>query len=274
MEAGLFGLTVQAGLQLLAAGRWKRGLRYLVEPVPYWRSLEFRLVWEYGDFRAGQRVLDVGSPKPFSLYLARKVGAIVDATDIENYFIDEFTLLQGAMRVPPDRMHLGVEDGRKLSYEDDQFDRIYSVSVIEHIPDSGDSECVRELGRVLAPGGACMITVPFWPSPKDVYREPNFYWSGASGPERDGQVFFQRRYSAGDLQKRLIEPSGLVADKVLFVGERVLTGSESEASEVMPRVGLGLIHPFLSRALHTAPTEDWTALQKPLCAFLKLTKPA
>lgn len=274
MEAGLYGLSLQAGLQLLAAGRLKRGLRYLVEPVPYWRSLEFRLVWEYGDFHAGQRVLDVGSPKPFSLYLASKVGAIVDATDIEDYFIDEFTLLRDAGGVPAERMRIHVEDGRKLSYANGQFDRVFSVSVIEHIPGDGDSECARELGRVLAPGGSCLITVPFWPTSKDVFRKPDFYWSGVSGPEQEGLVFFQRRYSAEDLRRRIIEPSGLVPDKVLFVGERVLAGSESEASLWIPKVGLGPVHPLLSRALHTRPTEDWKALKKPLCAFLKLTKPA
>ncbi len=274
MELGLYGLSLRAGYHLLAARRWKRGLRYLVEPVPYWRSLEFRLVWEHGDFRAGERVLDVGSPKPFSLYLARSVGAVVDSTDIEDYFIDEFSLLRRATGVPAERMPIRVEDGRRLSYADGQFDKVYSVSVIEHIPGDGDSECARELGRVLAPGGSCLITVPFWPSSKDVYRKPDFYWSGISGPEEDGLVFFQRRYSADDLQQRLIEPSGLVAEKVLYVGERVMARSESEVASVMPRIGLGPVHPLISRMLHTPATDDWKALKKPLCAFLKLTKPA
>lgn len=274
MELGLYGLSVRAGYHLLAARRWKRGLRYLVEPVPYWRSLEFRLVWEHGDFRAGERVLDVGSPKPFSLYLARSVGAIVDSTDIENYFIDEFSLLRSSTGVSAGRMPLRVEDGRRLSYADGQFDKVYSVSVIEHIPGDGDSECAHELGRVLAPGGSCLITVPFWPTSKNVYREPDFYWSGMSGPEQDGLVFFQRRYSAEDLRRRLIEPSGLVAEKILYVGERVMTGSQSEVASIMPRIGLGPLHPLLSRALHTRATDDWKAVKKPLCAFLKLTKPA
>ncbi|HKW73006.1 MAG TPA: class I SAM-dependent methyltransferase [Candidatus Dormibacteraeota bacterium] len=274
MELGLYGLSLRMGYHLLAARRLKRGLRYLVEPVPYWRSLEFRLVWEHGDFRRGDRVLDVGSPKPFSLYLARSAGAIVDATDIEDYFIDEFTFARDAVRVSAERMTLRVEDGRRLSYASGQFDKVYSVSVLEHIPQHGDSECARELGRVLAPGGSCLITVPFWPNSKDVYRKPDFYWSDVSGPAQGELAFFQRRYSAEDLQKRLIEPSGLVAEKVLFVGERVMTNTEAEVGSIMPRVGLGPIHPLMSRALHTAPVSDWRRLKKPLCAFLKLTKPA
>jgi SAM-dependent methyltransferase len=274
MELGLYGLNLRAGYHLLAARRWKRGLRYLVEPVSYWRSLEFRLVWEHGNFRAGERILDVGSPKPFSLYLARSVGAVVHSTDIEDYFMDEFSLLRDATGVPAERMPIRVEDGRRLSYADGQFDKVYSVSVIEHIPDDGDSLCARELGRVLAPGGSCLITVPFWPTSKDVYRKPNFYWSGVSGVEQNGLVFFQRRYSAEDLQKRLIEPSELVAEKVLYVGERVMTRSENEVCSVMPKVGLGPVHPLISRGFHTRAVDDWTSLKKPLCAFLKLTKPA
>jgi SAM-dependent methyltransferase len=274
MELGLYGLNLRAGYHLLAARRWMRGLRYLAEPISYWRSLEFRLVWEHGNFRAGERVLDVGSPKPFSLYLARSVGAVVDSTDIEDYFMDEFSLLRDATGVPAEQMPIRVEDGRRLSYADCQFDKIYSVSVLEHIPDDGDSQCARELGRVLAPGGSCLITVPFWPTSRDVYRKPNFYWSGVSGPEQEGLVFFQRRYSADDLQKRLIGPSGLVAEKVLYVGERVMTRSQDELGSKMPRVGLGPVHPLISRAFHTRATDDWTALKKPLCAFLKLTKPA
>jgi SAM-dependent methyltransferase len=273
MELGLYGLNLRAGYHLLAARRWMRGLRYLAEPVSYWRSLEFRLVWEHGNFRAGERVLDVGSPKPFSLYLARSVGAVVDSTDIEDYFTDEFSLLRKATGVRANRMRIRVEDGRRLTYADGQFQKVYSVSVIEHIPDDGDIQCAGELGRVLAPGGTCLITVPFWPTSKNEYRKPNFYWSAVSGPQHDGLVFFQRRYSADDLWKRLIEPSGLVAEKVLYVGERVMTRTETEVASVMPRVGFGPFHPLLARAFHTRATDDWTTLKKPLCAFLKLTKP-
>jgi hypothetical protein len=77
-----------------------------------------------------------------------------------------------------------------------------------------------------------------------------------------------------DLRKRLIKPSGLVAEKVLYVGERVMIRSENEVGSVMPRVGLGPVHPLMSLALHTRATDNWKALKKPLCAFLKLTKPA
>lgn len=92
-----------------------------------------------------------GSPKLLSLWVAEKIGAQVVATDIEAYFIEEYELLRQVRHVPPERLRLAVEDGRRLSFEDDTFDRVYSLSVLEHIPYEGDSECVRELARVLAP---------------------------------------------------------------------------------------------------------------------------
>ena len=54
-----------------------------------------------------------------------------------------------------------VQDGRKLSYPDDSFDAAFSVSVIEHIPDQGDTAAVRELLRVVKPGGVVIITTPY-----------------------------------------------------------------------------------------------------------------
>jgi SAM-dependent methyltransferase len=275
MEAGLFALGVAAGARLLAGGRVKRGLRYLVEPVPYWRSLEFRLTWQQGEFSSRDTVLDIGSPKLFSLYLASKIGARVHATDIDDYFVDEYRTLRRDFGVPAERMAIEVEDGRALNYRDAQFSRVYSVSVIEHIPESGDSECAREIGRVLEPGGIALITVPFWPTSKDVFRRADaFYWAGSSVAASDGSgtVFFQRRYSEHDLRTRLIEPSGLEVEERLFVGERLLKNSEHEFSEVLPRIGTGPFQPLLSRLVHTSPTRDWQQLAKPLCAFLKLRK--
>jgi hypothetical protein len=85
-------------------------------------------------------------------------------------------------------------------------------------------------------------------------------------------VFFQRRYDEEDLVRRLIEPSGLRVDRLLYVGERVLTRRKAEVADLLPPI-TGLIDPILSRLVHTHPVTDWRGLAKPLCAFLKLVKP-
>ena len=270
-EARLLAYGVRVGLHMLAARRLKRALRYLIVPVCYWRSLEFRLVWNEAGFQSSDRVLDIGSPKLLSLFLAETVKAEVFATDIEDYFLNEYGYLRDARRIPAQTLHLDIEDGRKLSFPDNTFTKVYSISVIEHIPDRGDSECLREIGRVLRPGGRCFITVPFWPTSKDVYRKPNFYWGGSSTQRADGKVFFQRRYSEDDLKTRLIEPSGLRLDKLEYVGERVLTHSDHELDEFLTRL-TGPIQPLISRLAHTRPVQSPQQLKKPLCAFLTLAK--
>jgi SAM-dependent methyltransferase len=272
-EADLYAFGLRVGLHLLASRRLKRALRYLVQPVPYWRGVEFRLVWNEAGFTPDDRVLDIGSPKLLSLYLAQRVGAEVFATDIDPYFLDEYALLRSARGLSDQMLRLQVEDGRKLSFPDDSFSKVFAVSVIEHIPELGDSDCMREIARVLRPGGRCLLTVPYWPVFKDEYRDADFYWAGASISTPDGRVFFQRRYSEPELYKRLIEPSGLTLDRLEYIGERVLVRSQREFGDfLLPPTGP--VHPILSRLVHTGPARSPRELAKPLCAFIALTKTA
>jgi SAM-dependent methyltransferase len=259
------------GAQLLRRRRLARSLRYLLVPVNYWRATEFPLALREGDFRPGERVLDVGSPKLLSLFVAEKLGAQVTATDIEAYFVPELELLRELRSLAPEALRLQVEDGRRLSFPDDSFDKVFSVSVLEHIPDGGDSECVREIARVLAPGGRCVLTVPFWPQGRVDWRDADFYWSGASAPGPEGKVFFQRRYSEVELYARLVRPSGLWLAGLWFVGERVMARSDREFCELLPPP-TGPFQPLLSRLLLTPPVADWRSLRKPLCGLIVLEK--
>jgi SAM-dependent methyltransferase len=51
-------------------------------------------------------------------------------------------------------------DGTRLPFPDATFDRIICSEVLEHIPD--DEAALRELHRVLKPGGILAATVPTW----------------------------------------------------------------------------------------------------------------
>lgn len=270
----LYRYAVRVGLHLLTSRRLKRGLRYLVQPVHYWRGIEYRLIWNQAGFAPDDRVLDIGSPKLLALYLAEKVGAQVTATDIDPYFLDEFMFLRRARGLTETDLALQVEDGRSLRFPNDSFTKVFAVSVLEHIPDEGDIACMREIRRVLRPGGMCLITTPFWPTSRAKYTRPDsFYWAGSSATRSDGSVFFQRRYSEADLFARLIEPSGLELHSLQFVGERILVGSKREFGDYLPAPS-GPVHPLLSRLLHTGPAGSPDELAKPLCAFIALTKPA
>lgn len=52
------------------------------------------------------------------------------------------------------------QNGRALTYPHASFDREYSVSVIEHLPDDGEHAAILGIVRARKPGGRACITVP------------------------------------------------------------------------------------------------------------------
>ncbi len=270
----LYRYGVRVGVMSLLRGRITREVaKNLIVPTNYWRSLEFRLAFEELHASANDRILDVGSPKLLSLYLADRIGADVYSTDIEPYFIDDYTAFRKFLKVPENRFHAMVADGRTLPFDDGYFSRIFSVSVVEHIPDHGDSECLRELARTLSRGGICVLTVPFAPESRNEYKDKDsFYWSANVTAEEPSEgTFFQRRYSERDLHTRLIEPSGLEAVKIQYLGDRVSFSDGKEFSEYLPLL-LGPLHPLASRLFHAIPSLSWQHLKHPRGAMVVLRK--
>jgi ubiquinone/menaquinone biosynthesis C-methylase UbiE len=48
--------------------------------------------------------------------------------------------------------------GEALPFEDDTFDAVFMIEVIEHV--DGDAQAIREVRRVLKPGGVLIVTTP------------------------------------------------------------------------------------------------------------------
>jgi len=62
----------------------------------------------------------------------------------------------------PRRLIVQHMDGRDLRYEDDSFDFVFSSSSIEHFGEFGDvATSMREIGRVLKPGGIVSLSTEF-----------------------------------------------------------------------------------------------------------------
>jgi SAM-dependent methyltransferase len=272
----IYGYGVALGIASLMHGSAvKESLKNIVVPVNYWRTLEFQLVFNEVRPSASDRILDIGSPKLLSLYLADRVGADVYSTDIEDYFLRNYEAFASVRRVPSGRFHPMVADGRSLPFPDNHFTKIYSISVVEHIPGDGDAACLAEIGRVLAPGGVCAITVPFAPVHRDEYKGAGeFYWAGNSRRGDNGTegVFFQRRYDEADLHSRLITPSGLELQKISYLGDAVKVSSTKELAEYFHPL-LGPLHPVLSHMFHAAPSASWNEMVNPLGALIVLRKP-
>lgn len=74
--------------------------------------------------------------------------------------------------------HLSAMDAVDLHYEDEQFDHVYSFHAIEHIVDAGAA--IREMARVLVPGGRILLVYPAEPI-RGLYAMPGA-WIGFGNP--------------------------------------------------------------------------------------------
>jgi SAM-dependent methyltransferase len=214
-----FLTSVRVGITALPGPYAREAVARIVNPLSYPRYLEYELALSKLGPLEGCRVLDIGSPKLPVLLLARHANCELFATDIRDYFIGSTRYFLNRMglsgRIGKD-LHLQVQDARGLTYADSFFDKIYAISVVEHIPADGDADAMREIGRVLRPGGVATLTVPFR---ADGYQDE--FINGVVF-ERDGDgspTFYQRRYDVEALRTRLVEPSGLVLTDTTYFGE-------------------------------------------------------
>jgi len=270
----LYFYGVMLGLQSIAHGHITReAIKNLVVPVNYWRTLEFRLVFKTLKPSDTDTILDIGSPKLFSFYLADKIRASVFATDIENYFTHDYKIFRSLREIPEKRLSILTADGRRLQFSEKSFDKVFSISVLEHIPGQGDVECMKEISRVLRPGGICVLTVPFAPVGREEFKDSkDFYWSGSSKSDPKSQkVFFQRRYDEKDIHERIVKPSGLQLAELQYFGEIFSLLRDRELSEFLPPA-TGIIHPLMSKLFHSSPARDWRSLKKPLGALIVLSR--
>ena len=94
--------------------------------------------------------LDIGSDNGVISYLLREKGGVWKSADIEEKAIQSIREL-----VKYDVFQI---DGRRTSFEDNEFDRVIIVDFLEHI--HTDREFINELFRIIRPGGELIINVP------------------------------------------------------------------------------------------------------------------
>jgi SAM-dependent methyltransferase len=73
-------------------------------------------------------------------------------------------------------------DATRMPFPDGAFDRVIAAEVLEHIPD--DWQALREIARVLRPGGQMAVTVPAWLPERICWRLSDDYHNTPGGHVR------------------------------------------------------------------------------------------
>ncbi|MEI7453088.1 MAG: class I SAM-dependent methyltransferase [Actinomycetes bacterium] len=114
---------------------------------------------------AGDRVLDMGCGAGRHAFEMYRRGGVVVAFDMDAQELADvqqvFTLMRDALEVPAGAIAtIQQGDAMELPFDDGEFDRVVAAEVLEHIPH--DVDAIRELVRVLRPGGTMAVSVPRW----------------------------------------------------------------------------------------------------------------
>jgi len=142
-------------------------------------------------------------------------GVVVDAGCSSGYLLEDLRrelphatlvgvdLVMGGLRrahaLVPDA-ELALADVCDLPLDDGAADAVVSANLLEHVPD--DVAALRELARILRPGGRVAIVVPAGPGTYDYY---------------DAFLGHERRYGRGELARKA-RSAGLVVERDTHLG--------------------------------------------------------
>jgi SAM-dependent methyltransferase len=155
----------------------------------------------------GDRVLDLGCGGGRHAFEAFRRGADVVAVDLS---AEEMPGVRGMLRAmgaegeapPGARGHAVQGDALRLPFPDASFSRVIASEVLEHVPD--DAGAMREIARVLRPGGLVAATVPRWWPERVCWALSEPYHQVEGGHVR----IYSRRALARRLRRAGLDPIG------------------------------------------------------------------
>ncbi|HYW25777.1 MAG TPA: class I SAM-dependent methyltransferase [Terriglobales bacterium] len=150
--------------------------------------------------RPGTSLLDLGSGPGRHAFEAYRRGAHVVCADLLHddlcRAIATLSAMAEAGEAPPGGWFCAARaDALELPFADASFDHVIAAEVLEHIPD--DRAAMREIARVLRPGGTAAVTVPRWLPERVCWALSNRYHDRPGG--------HVRIYRGHDLRSRLTE---------------------------------------------------------------------
>ncbi|MDQ6839035.1 MAG: methyltransferase domain-containing protein [Actinomycetota bacterium] len=103
---------------------------------------------------SGERLLDVGCGNGAYTTVLGEGFEEVHAIDVEPHRIEQFRQRSAA----DPKYSIAVGTAEALDFPDDHFDVVTAIEVLEHIVDL--DRALGEIGRVLRPGGAFLVSCP------------------------------------------------------------------------------------------------------------------
>jgi SAM-dependent methyltransferase len=262
----LYFQGMRLALGALLRGEIENGLKLLIMPVGYWRFLPHAIAWEAACALGGKlKILDVSSPKVLSLVFGQ-AGHDVMALDLDDPQLTTRWLKTAQLNGLP-HYRTDFADARKLPFPAGQFDFVYSISVVEHIPGQGDTEALREMARVVRPGGRVFLEIPL--RYKEEILTLHYDSKGFPLPE---PRFYERRYDPAGVVQRLHIPE-LEIEQQWVMGEN-LAIDPWIATPRLPRVLRLALLPFEAvLAWWNLWLEPEPGRQRPLSMNLLYRKP-
>jgi SAM-dependent methyltransferase len=155
----------------------------------------------------GDRVLDLGCGAGRHAFEAYRRGARVIAADLDLKELEGVGAMFAAMRAegetgPPAQAGAVTADATRLPFADDSFDAVIVAEILEHVPN--DVAALREITRVLRPGGTVAVTVPAWLPERICWALSTEYHEVPGGHVR----IFTRAELTGKLAAAGLTPTG------------------------------------------------------------------
>lgn len=174
--------------------------------LEFYRCIENAWFLDHFEDLRGKHVLDIGSYKsPLPTYLAKERGAHVQVVDMEYgaRIQRKYARKKGLTRfdfgchfIP----EFKSKEDIKFPMHSNTFDVVTCISTIEHFDFDGDTEVIREIARMLKPGGLVYVTIPY----------------GKNYIEKVHHGWYERTYNYMSVVKRLHNPSGLTLTNEFF----------------------------------------------------------
>ncbi|MCM3785467.1 class I SAM-dependent methyltransferase [Neobacillus mesonae] len=138
---------------------------------PAWWSRPYEYAWASRFARAEDTVLDAASgiPHPFKFWLVDRVRKVY-ACDLDPRILSPDAIRAAVAvdfgtqlaRILPERYITSIDRKQAnlaaLPYPNESFDKVYCISVLEHLDRSTRLQSLREFARVLKPDGRIVLT--------------------------------------------------------------------------------------------------------------------